>query len=108
MVDDIIHIQSGDTLDEQEDLNLADLCRICTVETETIVTMVEEGILEPRGESATSWSFPVVTVLRVRKIQRLQQDLGVNLAGAGLAMHLLDRIDQLYARLRALGAEGRR
>ena len=36
---------------------------------------------------------------------RLQRDLGLNLAGAALALELLEEIDALRARLQALGGE---
>jgi chaperone modulatory protein CbpM len=34
---------------------------------------------------------------------RWQRDLDVSLAGAALALELLERIDQLHTRLRAIG-----
>ena len=41
----------------------------------------------------------------MHRVIRLQHDLRVNLAGAALALDLLDEIDQLRARLRALDQE---
>ena len=61
-----------EVIDEQTTFTLAELCRCCAVEAELIEAMVEHGIL------------------------------GVNLAGAALALDLLERIDELDARLRAL------
>jgi chaperone modulatory protein CbpM len=36
---------------------------------------------------------------------RLQRDLDIDLAGAALALELLDEIESLRARLRAMGGE---
>ncbi len=43
-------IFSGELLEEGHLVSLADLCRSCTVETETITLLVAEGILDPLGE----------------------------------------------------------
>ena len=63
----------------------------------------DAGILEPSGdrpavESAEDWEFHVSSVRRVRTVVHLQRDLGVNLAGAALALELLDQIAALKAR----------
>jgi chaperone modulatory protein CbpM len=68
--------------------------------------MVEEGILDPEGDRPGRWRFPPDCVGRVRAAQRLLLDLDVNLAGAAVALHLLERIACLEGRLRALGALG--
>ncbi|MGA9572933.1 MAG: chaperone modulator CbpM [Lysobacterales bacterium] len=85
----------GEVLGEGDLISLADLCRSCTVETQTVTTLVSEGILEPRGSEVESWSFSVSSLRRVRTVIHLQRDLGVNLAGAALALDLLDRIAEL-------------
>jgi len=41
-------------------------------------------------------------VRRVRCAQRLEQDLGVNVAGAALAIDLLEELERLCAHLRRL------
>ncbi len=43
---------TGEVLEESDLVSLADLCRSCTVETNTITTLVAEGILanNPVGE----------------------------------------------------------
>jgi len=91
----IVKIHKGRILDEEEDLTLMELCRICHASPEDLIAMVNEGILEPRGTRVSAWRFPFIAEERVRKVQHLQRDLGVNLPGAALALHLLDRIAQL-------------
>ena len=85
----------GEVLEETYLVSLAELCRSCTVETETITTLVMEGILDPSGEDVEHWRFTVGSLKRVKTVIHLQRDLGVNLAGAALALDLLDRITEL-------------
>jgi len=90
----------GQLVEEQTLISLEELCRNCTLETTEIITLVEEGILDPcsgRPEpaAASHWQFHISSVKRVRIAVHLQRDLGVNLAGAALALDLLDQISEL-------------
>ena len=95
----------GQILDEETEVTLVQLCRSCDVRGEHIEAMVAQGILEPSGRRGPHWCFPSSSLRRTRVTLHLQQDLGVNLAGAALALDLLERIDELNARLRAVGPE---
>ena len=85
----------GQVLEESDLVTLADLCRSCTVETQTVTTLVAEGILDPMGGDVEHWRFTVGSLRRVKTVIHLQRDLGLNLAGAALALDLLDRISEL-------------
>jgi len=85
----------GQVLEENDVITLADLCRSCTVETETVTLLVAEGVLDPIGDAVERWRFTAGSLRRVRTVVHLQRDLGVNLAGAALALELLDRIAEL-------------
>ena len=97
-----LQILSGELLDEGTEITLVQLCHTCSVRAETIEAMVEQGILEPSGIRGHHWYFPATSIKRMRIALRLQRELEVNLAGAALALELLERIDQLNARLRAI------
>ena len=88
-------ILTGQVLEDSDLITLADLCRSCTVKTETISMLVAEGILDPMGKSVEQWQFSVASLRRVKTVIHLQRDLGVNLAGAALALELLDQIAKL-------------
>jgi chaperone modulatory protein CbpM len=88
-------ILSGQVLGDYDMVTIGDLCRSCTVEIETVTLLVEEGILEPVGSDVEHWQFTVASLRRVKTAIHLQRDLGVNLAGAALALELLDRIAEL-------------
>jgi len=96
----------GQLVEEETLISLDELCRHCTIETEEIVTLVREGILDPADEAPDwqrtgHWRFHISSVRRVRTVVRLQRDLGVNLPGAALALELLDRIEELQQRTQA-------
>ncbi len=90
-------------IDEQTTFTLVELCRSCAVEAELIESLVEQGILEPSSGSGHQWCFPASSLRRTRITLHLKRDLGINLAGAALALELLERIDELDARLHLLG-----
>jgi len=90
----------GQVVEEETLITLDELCRNCTLESEEVVTLVREGVLDPADESlywthSGHWRFHISSVRRVRTVVRLQRDLGVNLPGAALALELLDRIAKL-------------
>ena len=95
----------GIILDEQAPLTLAELTRACAVHAELIVELVEEGVLAPIGREPEQWRFTGAHLRRARVAAHLLRDLGVNLAGAALALQLLDEIEALRARLRAMGGD---
>jgi chaperone modulatory protein CbpM len=83
-----------DLLDETVEFSLADLCRICGVQEQLIVEIVEEGVVEPIGTSG-DWRFSGVAVTRIQRVIQLQEEFDVNLPGAALALELLEEIERL-------------
>lgn len=100
-------VVSGKVVDEESDVTLAELCEACAVHAEAVEAMVLEGIVAPIGGEESRWRFSRSSVVRVRTVVRIQRDLHVNLAGAALALELLERIEQLRARLKSVDPEYR-
>jgi len=94
---------TGIVLDEHTELTLADLCGACSVEVDSIVALVDEGVLEPSGGEQLQWRFTGAHLRRATIALRLQNELGINPAGVALALQLLDEIALLRSRLRDLG-----
>jgi chaperone modulatory protein CbpM len=90
---------SGDLLDGRTIYRLREVCQACGVHAEDIVEMVDEGVIEVTGTDVRQWRFTGSSVVRIRTVLRLQRDLRVNLAGAALALTLLDEVDALRAKL---------
>lgn len=89
-------------LDDDSPITLGDLCRICGITAEQVLALVDEGVIEPATREQGAWRFHALSIRRVRCAYRLNRDLGINLAGAALAVELLEEIEQLRARLRRL------
>lgn len=90
---------NGVLLEEEIEFTLSDLSRACCVNAEWILLLVDEGILEPvAGGDLVDWRFSGASLQRVRMTQRLQHDLGINIAGAALVLDLLNEIESLRAK----------
>ena len=95
MKQDLAELLTGIVLDDAVILKLRDLCRLCGVNAEFILAMVEEGVVEPQGTLPQEWCFGGASVRRVQIALRLQRDLRVNLPGIALALDLLEELEQL-------------
>lgn len=98
-------VLNGTLLDGRSLLTLAELSRACMLHAETIIELVDEGVLDPCGDERSGWRFPASSLHRVRAIQRLRRDLGINLAGAALVLELREELERLRVRLRILELE---
>ena len=82
-------------LDESVELSLEELCAACRLSEDLVMDIVAEGIVEPLGASRAQWRFSGVAVTRIQRVVRLQEEFGVNLPGAALALELLEEIERL-------------
>jgi chaperone modulatory protein CbpM len=92
------NLLSGQVVDETTEITIVELCRSCAVDAELVEAMIDEGIIEPTRKRGAEWCFAISTVRRTRVVARLQRDLGVNLAGAALAVELLEQLERLRRR----------
>lgn len=88
-----------DVFDEEHYVTLEELCRLTGVQSEVVIELVQEGVLEPVDIHASHWSFSGNYVRHVRIAGRLQRDLEVNTAGVALVLELLEELEQLRRRL---------
>lgn len=102
MAKEILKLLQGEILEEDVRVSLSQLCQLSRLPAESVLEMVEYGVIEPRTGSQGKWQFSGKSVNRLRCAQRLKMDLGVNTAGAALAVDLLDELQQLRARIRLL------
>jgi chaperone modulatory protein CbpM len=101
---DIVTVMTGTVVDDERGIPLATLCRACGLPVEAVAALVDEGILEPAGARRGRWRFPADSIRRARIALRLQRDLDLNIAGAALALDLLDHLEELRARVRSMEA----
>ena len=90
---------TGTIFEEMTVLTTTELGRLCTVDVQRIVELVEEGILDVEGQAGGELRFAPTSLRRARTALRLQQDLGINLAGVALALELLEEIAALRRQL---------
>jgi chaperone modulatory protein CbpM len=71
------------------------LSRSLGCELALIISLVDEGVVEPEGDTVDSWRFAGMALQRVCRALRLARDLEINPPGVALVMLLLDEISQL-------------
>lgn len=91
--------ETGVVLDENICYDLQELCRVCRVKDDLVYEMINEGMLTPLGDSPRSWKFSATSIKKIQVTVRLQEDLGVNLPGAALALDLMDELEILRGKL---------
>jgi len=64
-----------------------------------VIELVDEGILEPVGGSRPVWRFESTSITIVRKVQRLQTDLRLNIPGVATVLLLSDENTRLKRQL---------
>jgi len=100
MTSDKAKAVTGIIFDEATEITIVELCEVCSVDQQLINDLIAEGILETLDNGGEMARLPYSSVRRTHTVVHLQRDLGVNLAGAALALELLERIDKLRAQLR--------
>jgi chaperone modulatory protein CbpM len=90
-------------VDEETRLTLDELCRACGADTQSVVALVQEGVLEPAGRGIHDWTFSGPALKRTRTALRLLQDLDLSVSAAALVLDLLEEIESLRSRLRRAG-----
>lgn len=92
--------RSGSSPELPTELSLLEVSRSCAVQLEFIIELIEEGVVVPSaGQTPESWRLSGAQLRHVTVAWRLQRDLGVNLAGAALALQLLDEVETLRAQI---------
>ena len=94
--------KSGILLDEVIEISLSELCRASNTHAEWVISLVGEGVLTPLGDDPRQWRFPGSSLKVVRTAKRLENDLGINLAGIALALDLIAEVERLSARVERL------
>ena len=79
-------------------LSVAEVAERCGVQVGFVHRLVRLGIIDL--DSERSDCVVAGSTLRVQRVVRLHEDLGVNLAGAAVILDLLDRIEALEHQLR--------
>ena len=77
---------------EREQLTLEALASSAGLHPAIVERYVEFGLLDPVGWVGSQVLFDISAVPRLRTIERLRNDIGVNLAGVAVILDMLDRL----------------
>ena len=88
-------IYEVEILHEGDGYTLRELCQRINLEEAFVVQCVDYGIAEVVGASPGQWQFSPAAIPRLQRAWRLQRDLDINFTGMGVALNLLDDIEDL-------------
>ncbi|MBE0582806.1 MAG: MerR family transcriptional regulator [Desulfofustis sp.] len=88
-------------VDEHRLVTIEELGRLVDLHPDLLQRYLVYGLIDPETDTPCLL-FTDAAIVRIRKIQRLRSDLGLNLAGCGVVLDLLDRIDELEREIRYL------
>ena len=76
---------------------LREVCERGGCHAEFVIKLVNYGVIAPVEESleARLWLFDLQTLARLRKAQRLQRDLKMNIPGLAMSLELLDEVTEM-------------
>jgi MerR family transcriptional regulator/heat shock protein HspR len=69
--------------------------RICEVHPQTLRLYERLGLIHPSRISRKNRMYSEADIARLKQIQRLTQDMGVNLAGVEIILNLLDQMQRM-------------
>ena len=75
--------------------------RLCDMHPQTLRLYERLGLVKPNRLDNRNRLYSEDDIDRLKKIQRLTQDLGVNLAGVTVIFSLLEQMDQMKAEMQA-------
>jgi len=69
--------------------------QLCGVHPQTLRQYEKLGLVTPSRVGSKNRLYSEIDILRVRRIQRLTQEMGVNLAGVELILRLLEDMEEM-------------
>jgi MerR family transcriptional regulator/heat shock protein HspR len=69
--------------------------RMCGLHPQTLRLYERLGLIQPHRVGNSKRLYSEADIARLRRIQRLTQQMGVNLAGVEIILRLLERIEQM-------------
>lgn len=88
--------ETQDMHDTDEPLYLISVAaRLCEVHPQTLRLYERMGLIKPQRIGRKNRMYSDADIRRLRQIQRLTQDMGVNLAGVEVILSLLQQMDEM-------------
>lgn len=86
-------------LEMDDPLTLQMLAEATGARVTLITRLVRLGLLETVGEATDEPLVPQRAIVRLRRMQRLRRDLGVNFSGASIILDLVQRMNEMNREL---------
>ena len=83
-------------------ITIEEVCDNTGLTRETLIEIIEHGIVEPQDLQAEQWLFTNQCLNTLQRACRLHQDLHLNWQGIALILKLIEQRDQLKAENAAL------
>lgn len=80
---------------ESEELTLEHLAERARMHPELVARFVEFGLIQPIAARGVLPVFDASKIRRLRSIQRLRSQLGINLEGVAVVLDLVERLQRL-------------
>lgn len=77
------------------DLTLAEVCQCIHLSVDTVIIIVDHGIVQPRGRQPQEWLFEPDMLGTLRRAIRLQRDLELDWEAIALALELIGEMEHL-------------
>lgn len=84
------------------ELSLNEVCEIAELPTEILITIVEEGVLEPKGASPEEWCFDSTMLSIAKRAARLHRDFDIEWTGIPLYLDMIEEMEKLRAKNKTL------
>ncbi|SFM67936.1 chaperone modulator CbpM [Marinobacter zhejiangensis] len=89
-------IYDVELIDAHTTFTLREFCERGEVHAEFVIKLVNYGVISPVEEGEVrEWCFDLPALARLRKAQRLQRDLDLNVPGLAMSLDLLDDVQSL-------------
>jgi chaperone modulatory protein CbpM len=95
-----LELLAVEIVDDTASLSMAELLACARIEFESLLQLVDAGVLSPDGSSVEQWWFRRRDLRRIRVAQRLIEDLEVNPAGVAVILDLIEERNALMRSLR--------
>lgn len=100
-------ILSVELVEPTATFTLREICERGDCHAEFVIKLVSYGVIAPVEESpeARQWEFDLDALARLRKAQRLQRDLKMNLPGLAMSLELLDEVQEMRREVNRLNQQ---
>jgi hypothetical protein len=88
--------------DLDEPLSCETIAEIVGARSSLVIRLARLGLLETVRIESGELMLPRRTIIRLRRMQRLRRDLGVNFTGAAVILELMSRIERQNRQLQRM------